>query len=184
MVEFNLKRRITNRTFFTLRFNIKKVSKSRDAKLFYRMILNNEGLMDIIRLYEPTNFKNFVIYWLLKRRILGILRMLVKRANYRSRKMKTGIITFHRAINYGAVLQTYALQEYLNDHGYNAEVIDYRCDHMENFYKIASIKDKSIKQIIRGLMNFGYAYKKKHAFYRFLKQNVNMSSENYEANEY
>lgn len=93
--------------------------------------------------------------------------------------MKTGIITFHRAINYGAVLQTYALQEYLNNHEYNAEVIDYRCEHMENFYKIASIKDKSFKQVIRGLMNFGYAYKKKHAFYRFLKQNVNMSSEIY-----
>ena len=79
LVEFNLKRRITNRTFFTLRFNIKKVSKSRDAKLFYRMIVNNQELMDIIRLYEPTNLKNFVVYCLLKRKMLGILQMLVKR---------------------------------------------------------------------------------------------------------
>ena len=86
--------------------------------------------------------------------------------------MKTGIITFHRAINYGAVLQTYALQMYLNNYGYDAEVIDYRCDYMENFYKIFSVKNKSIKQVIRGLMNFGYAYKKKKAFYRFLNQNV------------
>lgn len=94
--------------------------------------------------------------------------------------MKTGIITFHRAINYGAVLQTYALQKYLNDNGHDAEVIDYRCDHMESFYKILSVRDKSIKQIIRGLINFGYAYKKKKAFYKFLDQNVNMSSKNYE----
>ena len=49
--------------------------------------------------------------------------------------MRIGIITFHRAINYGAVLQTYALQKFLNVSNYDAEVIDYRCEHMENFYK-------------------------------------------------
>ena len=78
--EFNLKKRIINRTFFTLRFNIKKVSKSREAKVFYKMILNNEGLMEVIRLYKPTNFKNFVICWLLRGRILGILRILAKKS--------------------------------------------------------------------------------------------------------
>lgn len=79
MEEFNLKNRIINRTFFTLRFNIKKVSKSREAKVFYKMILDNERLMEIIRLYKPTNLKNFVIYWLLRGRVLGILRILVKK---------------------------------------------------------------------------------------------------------
>lgn len=56
--------------------------------------------------------------------------------------MRIGIITFHRAINYGAVLQTYALQKFLNVSNYDAEVIDYRCEHMENFYKTFTIKDK------------------------------------------
>lgn len=93
--------------------------------------------------------------------------------------IKIGIITFHRAINYGAVLQTYALQKYLNSHNYNAEVIDYRCDYMENFYKIFSLKNKSIKQIIRGVMNFGFAYKKKRNFYNFLKQNIKISAKTY-----
>ena len=45
--------------------------------------------------------------------------------------MRIGIITFHRAINYGAVLQTYALQKFLNVSNYDAEVIDYRCEHMD-----------------------------------------------------
>ena len=94
--------------------------------------------------------------------------------------MKIGIMTFHRAINYGAVLQTYALQKYLNDSGYDAEVIDYRCDHMENFYKILSVKNKSIKQVIRGLLNFIYVYKKKSRFYGFLDQNVKISSKIYD----
>lgn len=40
--------------------------------------------------------------------------------------MKIGIITFHFVSNYGAVLQCYALQEYLKGHGYNVEVINYR----------------------------------------------------------
>ena len=38
--------------------------------------------------------------------------------------MKIGIITFHRANNFGAVLQCYALQETLRHLGYEAEVID------------------------------------------------------------
>ncbi len=40
--------------------------------------------------------------------------------------MKVGILTFHRALNYGAVLQTYALVSKLKQLGHDAEVIDYR----------------------------------------------------------
>lgn len=36
-----------------------------------------------------------------------------------------GIITFHWAANYGAVLQTWALQEYIQSCGLRAEIIDY-----------------------------------------------------------
>lgn len=39
--------------------------------------------------------------------------------------MRIGILTFHRAHNYGAVLQCYALQEYLVNLGHNVSVIDY-----------------------------------------------------------
>lgn len=40
--------------------------------------------------------------------------------------MKVGIITYHWACNYGAVLQTYALQQYLINKGYNVEIINYK----------------------------------------------------------
>lgn len=40
--------------------------------------------------------------------------------------MKIGILTFHDAHNYGAMLQCYALQQFLFKKGYNVEVIDYR----------------------------------------------------------
>ena len=37
--------------------------------------------------------------------------------------MKIGILTFHRAHNYGAVLQCYALQDVLKGTGHDVEVI-------------------------------------------------------------
>jgi hypothetical protein len=40
--------------------------------------------------------------------------------------MNIGIITFHWATNYGAILQAYALQEYLLDMGFNVSIINYR----------------------------------------------------------
>lgn len=45
--------------------------------------------------------------------------------------MKIGILTFHRAINYGAVLQCYALSETLKSFGHDVEVVDYRPDYVE-----------------------------------------------------
>ena len=43
---------------------------------------------------------------------------------------KIGILTFHCAHNYGAVLQAYATQMLLADAGYEAEVIDYRPEYL------------------------------------------------------
>lgn len=53
--------------------------------------------------------------------------------------MKIGILTFHRAHNYGAVLQCYALQEILRSKGHDVRVIDYRQRWIEEFYKFISI---------------------------------------------
>ena len=39
-------------------------------------------------------------------------------------KEKVGIITYHFARNYGAVLQCYALRKYLEKVGYNATVLN------------------------------------------------------------
>jgi len=45
--------------------------------------------------------------------------------------MKIGILTFHRAINYGAVLQCYALQETLKSLGHEVEIINYQQSRVE-----------------------------------------------------
>ena len=38
--------------------------------------------------------------------------------------MKIGILTYHRAENYGALLQAYALKEYLYTKGYDVAFVD------------------------------------------------------------
>lgn len=86
--------------------------------------------------------------------------------------MKTGIITFHRAVNYGAVLQTYALQKTLFDLEIDNEVIDYRSEAIEALYNpfrplLHNIRTLDIYTII----------KKKNAFEKFLKKNIILSEE-------
>ena len=50
--------------------------------------------------------------------------------------MKIGILTFHRAINYGAVLQAWALQRFLSSQGHDVYIIDYRCKAIEQNYRL------------------------------------------------
>lgn len=45
--------------------------------------------------------------------------------------MNIGILTFHSTNNYGAVLQAYALQSFLEERGHNAQIIDYRPSYFE-----------------------------------------------------
>lgn len=54
--------------------------------------------------------------------------------------MKIGILTFHCAHNYGAVLQAYALQEHLLGLGHEVYIIDYRPDYLVEPYKVFSWK--------------------------------------------
>lgn len=55
--------------------------------------------------------------------------------------MRIGILTFHRANNYGAQLQCYALCRALSNLGHNAEVIDYRQPVIEKSYCKVGLKD-------------------------------------------
>lgn len=54
--------------------------------------------------------------------------------------MRILTITCHRPYNYGAVLQTYALQHYLESQGVETAVIDYNPDYQKNKHKGNFIK--------------------------------------------
>ena len=60
---------------------------------------------------------------------------------------KIAILTFHRALNYGANLQAFALQEIVGTK-FEAYILDYRCPAIENFY----FKKKSLKDIIKSII--------------------------------
>lgn len=60
---------------------------------------------------------------------------------------KVGILTFHRAINYGAVLQAYALSSTLQEK-YDVNVIDYECMQISKNNNIESSKLKKLVKYI------------------------------------
>ena len=97
--------------------------------------------------------------------------------------MKVAIITFHRAINYGAVLQVLALQESIMKLNHEATVIDYRCKAIEEDYKnIRLKKGVGLKSIVNNVISYPIRYKKKKEFYRFVEKNLNLSSSIYSSN--
>lgn len=53
--------------------------------------------------------------------------------------MRIGILTLHRAENFGAVLQAYALQSHLLKQGHDVSIIDYRNSTIESAYQILNL---------------------------------------------
>ena len=92
--------------------------------------------------------------------------------------MKVGIITFHRAVNCGAVLQAYALQRYISDMGYDCEVVDYRCNAIESAYNLIHTP-VSLKSIISDLLYYNNCRRKKKKFNDFLNNEIGISSSSY-----
>ncbi len=95
--------------------------------------------------------------------------------------MKIGILTFHRALNYGAVLQCYALQTVLQSMGHNVFVIDYRQSYTERIRKIFSFSHllsqfKRIRSVARYLKNTSVRYRKRKQYDEFVRNFFNLTS--------
>ena len=91
--------------------------------------------------------------------------------------MKVGIITFHRARNYGAVLQAYALMTYINNNfdGVEAELIDYRCKYIEDFYEPV-IRMRRPKQFILDVLSKNRIVKRNECFQEFVDSAIKVST--------
>lgn len=89
--------------------------------------------------------------------------------------MKIGIITFHRACNYGAYLQACALCARLNAEGFEAEIIDYYTRReMDKYISFASW---SIKRKIARYSQYLFEKRKYEAFQRALNDPIMKKSE-------
>ncbi len=97
--------------------------------------------------------------------------------------MKIGILTFHCAHNYGAVLQCYALQQVLISMGYEVEVVDYRPQYLLQPYKIFDSNKvvgtpvEKIKSFMMAVLKMGKRLKKSKSFNSFITKRLKLSCE-------
>ncbi len=94
--------------------------------------------------------------------------------------MKIGILTFHCAHNYGAVLQCYALQEVLKSLGHNVKVIDYRPTYLVNCYKTLKLTVSRhprwlLKHTVKEFLKFSREKRRHQAFSRFIESRLDLS---------
>lgn len=90
---------------------------------------------------------------------------------------KAGIVTFHNALSYGAALQSYALQQFLNKNGIANDIIDYECDYINNRYKkVISIEKSNIpKSFIGSVLKAGNKSKSLKLSAAFRKKYMSLS---------
>mgnify|MGYP004473138233 FL=1 len=95
---------------------------------------------------------------------------------------KIAILTFHRALNYGALLQAFALQQSLNESGteIEAEILDYRNDVLEKMYYYPSLRERhDIKSIAKYFLQGRNELRRRERFERFRLSNLPISSKVY-----
>lgn len=88
--------------------------------------------------------------------------------------MRIGILTFHRARNYGAVLQAYGLQEVLKKMGHYVEIIDYRPEVLSRVYN-TSLNFKDIKKLLGSLISYPFRKIRGRLFEGFNSKYLNIS---------
>ena len=102
---------------------------------------------------------------------------------------KVGILTYHRAHNYGAVLQCYALKEVIKEMGYEVQVIDYRQPEIDENYRYHSFFNldelsklpigRKIQYLAKRILADSYRYlvylKRELVFSGFRKKYLNLS---------
>lgn len=103
---------------------------------------------------------------------------------------KVGIITLHRVVNYGSVLQTYALQEKIKELGYDVEVIDYYPKRLTMQGMLKRIKNKGnkfeksiiLRTIARIIILPSYIIRF-NMFFGFLKRHIKMTNKTYKTHQ-
>lgn len=87
--------------------------------------------------------------------------------------MKIGILTFSNGYNYGAILQCYALQQYLRNNNVDAEVVNFKKEK-----QYGSCNLLSPAYVLRKFYSFMYKIdikKKRQKFDDFFNENINFS---------
>lgn len=102
-----------------------------------------------------------------------------------SAPLRVGLLTFHRAYNYGAVLQCYALQQVLRELGHEVVLIDYRQPEIDAFYRAFRtellMKRRGIKNKLRYLKEYPQRrrlmVRRRAVFHQFLAKHFTRSKQ-------
>lgn len=102
--------------------------------------------------------------------------------------MRIGIITFHCADNYGAVLQCYALKKYLENSGQDVEIINYAPKYLTKRYKLLPSPKLILKKILQkgivytwkniihiSIQNYPNKVERKKKFEEFRRQHIGIN---------
>lgn len=94
--------------------------------------------------------------------------------------MKIGILTYHRAENYGALLQAYAMMTYLCSLGHDVSFVDYWPKYHSDYFRIFSWKEflkrsrnGKILMIINTILPTKHI--RKYRFQRFMHEKLHLS---------
>jgi hypothetical protein len=94
--------------------------------------------------------------------------------------MKIGILTYHRAHNYGALLQAYALKTYLIKLGHQTQIIDYWPEyHNEDYKLIPFFKSRrflsKVKALLFLLIGYTRITKRAEGYEKFISERLGLS---------
>lgn len=94
--------------------------------------------------------------------------------------MKVGVLTFHNAYNYGAILQAYATQEIAKTYGCEVTLVDYQNDSINKFYankkfRFKTLPKKKFYKIPSYIIEKFFYWKRRRAFKKFINKRINLS---------
>lgn len=95
-----------------------------------------------------------------------------------------GILTFHRATNYGALLQAYALQQVIKELGHEVLIVDYRCGQVGKIFlslRVSSFTRK-LKRLAYNcylLPQYPFLQKRRNIYTGFSDKYMNLSQKDF-----
>lgn len=96
---------------------------------------------------------------------------------------RIGILTFHKAINYGSVLQAWALQQTLKTNEYDSEIIDYEPKELKHLYETRLKDARGFKRKLKRFLSLkGKVFLQREKFQCFRKEDLYLSKERYTYN--
>lgn len=102
--------------------------------------------------------------------------------------MKIGLLSFHNAANYGAAMQAYALQAFLEKSGYECEYLDYvnqsrKAEYSMGNHIIRCLKKCDLVQACKYAAGTPFMELRKYRFRRFYKVYLKVSAQKYSTAE-